>query len=135
MIIDKGFYRRLKFYIFGFLIGALIVNILFKGRACRMPGTIKLEELREQTLEYNPKSECTMICKGIDSVELKEVLTQGKINYGKSDVHKSPCPTYAVEGTTQSNKKLQIVIGDCDTISRILTIIDLNSETDTCKCD
>lgn len=135
MIIDKGFYRRLKFYILGFLIGALIVNVVFKGRACRMPGTIKLEELREQPLEYSRHAQCRMLCRNIDTTEIKQVLKDGSINYSKSDVHDIPFPTYAIEGITKSKQKIRLVIADCDTISRMVTVIDLNLEKDTCGCN
>lgn len=126
--------RRFKFYGFGFALGLLAVSFIYKGKGCKMPGSVKMEELSYQRLEYTKHGECRMKCRNISEAELKQVLKSGKINYDKSEVHDTPCPTYAVEGKTASGKQLRIVIADCDTLSRVVTAIDLKQETDTCDC-
>lgn len=126
--------RRFKFYGFGFALGLLAVSFIYKGKGCKMPGSAKLEELNYQQLNYTQHGECRMKCRNITEAELKHVLKSGKINYDKSEVHDTPCPTYAVEGKTASGKQLRIVIADCDTLSRVVTAIDLKQETDTCDC-
>src|SRR5206468_2812730 len=103
-----GFFRRLKLYLFGFLIGALIVNFVFKGRACRLPGTIKLEELRGQKREYTLHVQCIIACKNMDTAAVSLILKQGKINYDKSNVHDTPCATYAVDGFTKNKQQVQL---------------------------
>lgn len=126
--------RRFKFYGFGLLLGILAVSVINKGEGCKMPGSIKLEELARQKLEYTKHGECRMECRGIDETEIKQVLKIGKINYDKSEVHASPCGKYAVEGVTPDGQSVRIIIADCDSISRLVTAIDLNLETDTCQC-
>jgi hypothetical protein len=126
--------RRFKFYGFGFALGLLAVSFIYKGKGCKMPGSAKLEELNYQQLNYTQHGECRMKCRNITEAELKQVLKSGKINYDKSEVHDTPCPTYAVEGKTASGKQLRIVIADCDTLSRVVTAIDLKQETGTCDC-
>ena len=135
MLIDSGFFRRLKFYVFGFLIGALAVNIIFKGRACRLPGTLKLEELQSQTLQYTEHAQCRMQCRKISEEEVRQLLKEGKINYGKSNVHDVPCATYAIEGATKIHAKVRVIIADCDSVSKVVTTIDLTSEKDSCNCN
>ena len=131
---NADLYRRLRFYAFGFLLGCLLVSILFKGRSCQMPGSVKLEELSFQKLELTQHGECRMKCRNISEAEIKEVLKTGKINYDKSNVRDTPCGTYAVEGKTSEGQEVRIVIADCDTISRVVTAIDLKMENDTCDC-
>jgi hypothetical protein len=126
--------RRFKLYGFGFLLGLLVVSFIYKGKGCRLPGSVKLEELGFQRLEYTNHGECRMKCRNISEGELKQVLKSGKVNYDKSEVHGKPCPTYAVEGITATGKKLRIVIADCDSISRVVTAIDLKMEQDSCDC-
>lgn len=133
MKLDPGFFRRLKFYLFGFLLGALIVNIVFKGRACRMPGTIKLEELREQKREFTSAAQCKMLCRNIDTSEVSQLLIQGKINYDKSKVQNKPCGTYAVEGLTKSKQEIGIMVADCDTVSKIVDLFYTGK--DNCNCE
>jgi len=122
MLIDSGFYRRLKFYLFGFAIGALAVNFIFKGKACRMPATIKLEELQKQTKNYTTEALCEMNCNGIDTTHVNEILLKGKIEYSKSEVHDTPCPKYVVEGETKNSIPIAIIIADCDTISKVINV-------------
>jgi hypothetical protein len=126
--------RRLKFYGFGFCLGLLAVSFIYKGKGCKMPSSVKLEELNYQKLEYTQHGECRMKCRNITEEELKQAMKSGKVNYDKSEVHDKPCPTYAIEGLTASGKKLRIVIADCDTTSRVVTAIDLNMENDSCDC-
>lgn len=132
--------RRLKLYGFGLLLGVLVVSFIYKGKGCQMPGSAKLEELGWQKLEYSKHAACRMECRHITESEIRELLGKGeslgkgKVNYDKSQVHDKPCPSYAIEGTTTSGKKLRIVIADCDTISRVVTAIDLKMENDSCDC-
>lgn len=127
--------RRFKFYGFGFLLGILAVSVIYKGKGCKMPGSVKLEELSYQKLELTKHAECRMQCRNITLEEIKAVLKSGKINYDKSNVHEKPCGTYAVEGNTADGQNVRIVIADCDTISRVVTAIDLQLENENCDCN
>jgi hypothetical protein len=131
---NADLYRRLRFYGFGFLLGCLVVSILFKGKSCQMPSSAKLDELSYQKLEFTQHGICRMTCRGITEAEIRDVLKTGKINYDKSEVHAAPCGTYAVEGNTADGQHVRIVIADCDTVSRVVTAIDLKMENDSCDC-
>jgi hypothetical protein len=137
---NADLFRRLKFYGFGFCIGLLAVSMIYKGRGCQMPASAKLEELGWQKLEYSQHGSCRMECRHISTADITELLGtgqvqgKGKVNYDKSDVHAKPYPTYAIEGVTGAGKKLRIVIADCDTISKIVTVIDLANDKDSCEC-
>ncbi len=131
---NADLYRRFKLYGFGLLLGILLVNFVYKGKGCQMPGSAKLEELSYQKLELTKHGACRMECRNISEAEIKDLLKTGKINYSKSEVRDKPCGTYAVEGTTKDGQNVRIVIADCDTISRVVTAIDLGLEKDSCSC-
>lgn len=131
---NADLYRRFKLYGFGLLLGILLVNFVYKGKGCQMPGSAKLEELSYQKLELTKHGACRMECRHITETEIKDLLKTGKINYSKSEVRDKPCGTYAVEGTTKDGQNVRIVIADCDTISRVVTAIDLGLEKDSCEC-
>lgn len=137
---NADLYRRLRFYGFGFALGLLAVSFLYKGKGCQMPASAKLEELGWQKLEYSKHAACRMECRHITEAEIRElvgkgqVLGKGKVNYDKSDVHDKPYPTYAIEGVTAGGKNLRIIIADCDTISKVVTTIDLKNDVDSCEC-
>lgn len=136
MKIDRDFWRRLKLYLIGFGIGMLIVSVLFKGRTvCKMPGTIKREELYSQDIVFTGHGLCRMKCRDISTADVAAVLVRGSINYGKSEPQDKPCGTYAVEGETADKRQLRIVFADCDTISKLVTAIDLGMEKEEEGCD
>jgi hypothetical protein len=132
---NADLYRRLRFYAFGLLLGCLLVSVIFKGRSCQMPGSVKMEELAYQDLEITKHGECRMKCRNITEGEIRSVLKSGKINYDKSNVRDTPCGTYAVEGNTVDGQHVRIIIADCDTISKVVTAIDLNLNEDDQKKD
>lgn len=131
---NSDLFRRLRLYGFGFLLGLLVVSFIYKGKGCQLPGSAKLEELAWQKKEYTDHALCRMKCRSISNAEIEQVFKSGKVNYDKSSVHNKPYPTYAVEGATVNGKQLRIVVADVDTISRIVTAIDLKMETDSCDC-
>jgi hypothetical protein len=126
--------RRLKLYGFGFLLGILVVSFVYKGKGCQTPGTSKKEELTWQKLEYSTQAECFMKCRNITKTELNQVLKSGKVNFDESKVREKPYGIYAIEGATATNKKIRILIADCDTISKVVNAIDLNHEVNNCDC-
>ncbi|MEO6904446.1 MAG: DUF4258 domain-containing protein [Bacteroidia bacterium] len=129
-------FRRLRLYAFGFLLGILAVSLLYKGKGCQMPSSAKLEELAYQPLIYTAQDSCKMQCNGITIQEVKTVLKTGKINYDKSNVREKPFGLYAVEGNTADGQNIRIMIADCDTISKIVTAIDLlRIQKDSCNCN
>src|SRR5574338_1085779 len=79
-------------------------------------------------LEYTQHAKCRMDCRHITQLEVQEILRNGTINYRKSDMNATPCPPYAVEGTTSENQRLLIVFAHCDTKTKVVTCIDLRSE-------
>lgn len=138
---NADLFRRLKFYGFGLVLGIMLVaGVLNKNKGCQLPSSAKLEELGWQKLEYSKHGACRMECRHITEAEIKELvgvgqtLGKGKVNYDKSEVHDKPYPTYAIEGTTTTGKNLRIIIADCDTISKVVTAIDLKMENDSCEC-
>ncbi|MEZ5023604.1 MAG: DUF4258 domain-containing protein [Chitinophagales bacterium] len=92
-----------------------------------------LDELRSKRLIYTKHAECRMDCRFISEEEIAEALRSGQINYQKSDLNDTPCPTYAVEDNTPDGQRVRIVFADCDDVVKVVTAIDLNGEY-SCHC-
>ncbi|MEI9911430.1 MAG: hypothetical protein WDO71_18300 [Bacteroidota bacterium] len=60
-------------------------------------------------------------------------MQNGKINYNKSNVEARPCPAYALEGVTKDDQLVRIVFGQCDLKTKVITVIDLNTDW-SCDC-
>ena len=84
-------------------------------------------------IEYTEHAKCRMKCRRISQAEIEEIMQDGKINYNKTDVNARPCPAYAVEGVTKDNQFVRIVFGQCDLKTKVVTVIDLNTDW-SCDC-
>lgn len=84
-------------------------------------------------LEYTQHAKCRMDCRHITQSEVEDIMRNGDINYRKSNVDATPCPTYAVEGTTIDNQRVRIVFAQCDYKTKVVTCIDLHTEWE-CHC-
>ena len=88
---------------------------------------------RTSYIEYTEHARCRMDCRHITQAEVEDIMRNGTINYRKSDVNETPCPVYALEGTTADNQKVRIVFAQCDNTTKVVTCIDLNTEWE-CHC-
>jgi hypothetical protein len=88
---------------------------------------------RVSYIEYTEHAKCRMQCRRISQAEVEEIMQNGKINYKKSDANARPCPTYALEGTTQDDQYVRIVFGQCDGKTKVITCIDLDTDWQ-CHC-
>ncbi len=89
---------------------------------------------RDRTgLEYTNHALCRMDCRKISKDDIKWIMAEGKINYKKSDLQDKPCPTYALEGITQDEERLRVVFAQCNTVTKVVTCINLDEEA-ACDC-
>lgn len=123
---------RIKLYVFGFLLGLVILAIILKGKKCSGVAEIKLAELTDQTTWYSEKALCQLKCLNISTDSLdKLLLDKFRVNYDRSEVHAVPCGKYFVEPNKKNEYPFTLTILDCDTVSKIEKL-DLKSD---CNCD
>lgn len=85
-------------------------------------------------LEYTAHAKCRMKCRHITQAEVQDIMKNGNINYTKSDLNDTPCPTYALEGYTQAdNQHVRIVFAQCLQKTKVVTCIDLDDDF-ACDC-
>lgn len=86
-------------------------------------------------INYSKHARCRMSCRHIDEYEVKQILTSGKINYGKSDLTGDECKKrYAVEGITRDNQSVRIIFAPCNSEVTVVTVIDLGKDW-SCDCN
>jgi Domain of unknown function (DUF4258) len=88
---------------------------------------------RVSYLEYSNHAKCRMQCRKISQAEVEEIMQEGTINYKKSDLQNARCPRYAVEGVTKDEQQVRIVFAQCDKLTEVVTVIDLNTDW-SCDC-
>ncbi|SFD05589.1 protein of unknown function [Chitinophaga sp. CF118] len=89
---------------------------------------------RHARLEYTLHARCRMECRHITEEEVTEILTEGRINTERSNPMDLPCPTFALEGYSDEGQHLRIVFAPCDSVTRVVTCIDLDKEWN-CNCN
>lgn len=85
-------------------------------------------------INYSNHARCRMGCRHISEAEVKDILTNGDINYRKSELDGAECKKrYAVEGTTNDNQRVRIIFAPCQTEVTVVTVIDIGKEW-PCDC-
>lgn len=131
------FSKRLRLFLVGVVLGSIVMYFLvFKDRDIyKSPQQVIKMQLTANKLEYSKHATCRMECRNISEDEVKAILADGDIDYGKSQVHDKPCPSYAIEGKTNDGQNLRVVFAKCDSLTRVVTAIDLDAENENCNCD
>jgi hypothetical protein len=129
-----NFLGRLKFYGIGFGMGLLVVYAIFGTRSCVSPNEMKMQELVFQHFVLSEKAKCKLQCMRKNEMLLKIELRHFEVNYDLSSVHKTPCGEYFIQPKKEfaDQHHYQLVMLDCDTITRIN---DISANiTNTCNC-
>ena len=129
--------RRIRLFVFGVLLGSIVMYFfVFKDRnVYKSPSEVIHGKLQSQHLVYSKHAQCRMQCRNISESEVKDILLNGEVNYKKSQVHDKPCPSYALEGKTADGQTIRVVFAECDTVTKVITAIDLGTEKDDCDCN
>ena len=129
--------RRIRLFVFGVLLGSIVMYFfVFKNRnVYKSPSEVIHGKLQSQHLVYSKHAQCRMQCRNISESEVKDILLNGEVNYKKSQVHDKPCPSYALEGKTADGQTIRVVFAECDTVTKVITAIDLGTEKDDCDCN
>ncbi len=87
-------------------------------------------------INYSKHAKCRMQCRHISQSEVEDILHNGSINYGKSEIGDNPdCSRkYAVEGTTNDGQRVRIIFAPCASEVTVVTVIDLGQEWQ-CDCE
>ncbi len=129
-----NFWQRLRFYLIGFIPGCIILFYIINKKGCTSPNELKMKELIYQHFEMSHKAACKLKCLKLTNTGFKIELQGYQVNYDLSDVHAKPCGSYFIEGKDKSKAAFELVIRDCDTITKIDDIRILDPKI-TCHCD
>ena len=103
---------------------------------CTQPGGTANEPVnrKETRLIYTRHARCRMDCRHITETEVKEILTNGEIDYRKSEPDARPDPKYALEGNTREGQHLRIIFAPSPRGLVVITCIELGVEWH-CNCN
>ena len=85
-------------------------------------------------IEYSKHARCRMKCRNISESELQQVLSQGRVNYTKSELDNQRCPRFALEGRSSDGQDIRVIFAQCKNETAVVTVIDLRNEW-RCNCE
>ena len=103
------FFHRFAYYLVGLVIGLFFVAMIFSGKDTRcnyFPNSRVLNDLRNKPFYYSDKASVILAEKWIDTVDIKNSLQFGDIDFDKSNVILKKGKLYIIEGKTIKNQEV-----------------------------
>lgn len=111
----------------------IILLLFFFLRRSQEPETREMFDRTPARLTFTKHARCRMQCRYIDANEVKEIIEKGIINLNKSDLKDKPCPTFALQGRTESGESIRVILAQCDEETRVVTCYNLEQDFE-CHC-
>lgn len=110
-----AFIKRLGWYLVGVSVGLVFLAFILKKKSgeegidfCYLPNCRVLKDIRSKTFSITTRKD-TISFEKLDD-EVKNILLNGSINFGRSETKSKPCKTYFVES---ENGKMEIQLKNC----------------------
>ena len=97
------FYQRFAYYLIGFIIGCFFVALILSGKDTRcnyFPNARVLNDLRNKPFQYSIEASRKLSEEWIDTIDIKNTLTYGDIDFDKSYQTYEKGKLYIIEGQT-----------------------------------
>ena len=109
--------KKIKFYLFGLIPGLIIVFIVLnkKGASCSgyLPNSRVIAETLSKDFSYSEQFTAEMTALKIDEKFLKDsIITNGKIDFDRSNAQKKPCPSYLIS-YPEKNPRYEVTFEKC----------------------
>jgi hypothetical protein len=103
------FVHRFAYYLIGLVMGCFFVALVFSGKDTRcnyFPNARVLNNMRTKPFQYSPKAIQTLNEKWVDTVDIKNTLTYGDVDFDQSNVSFKKGKLYIIEGKTAKNQEI-----------------------------
>jgi len=107
------FLKRLGYYLLGLSVGLVFLTFFLKKKAegtgtefCYLPNCRTLKDMRSKPMVYSDSLNQHLLARTLDSTDIHFFLTQGKVDFGKSDTRSEPCKMYFIKGTVQNGEAI-----------------------------
>ena len=107
------FYQRFAYYLVGLSFGIFFVAMVFSGKDTRcnyFPNARVLNDLRNKPFNYSIEASRKLAEDWIDTVDIKNILTFGDVDFDKSNVVYQKGKLYVIEGQTTKKKSITLKV-------------------------
>ncbi len=105
------FSHRFAYYLLGLIMGLFVVATIFSGKDTRcnyFPNARVLNDLRNKPFHYSDEASQVLAEKWIDTIDIKNCLKYGDVDFNKSNKPFGNGKLYVIEGKTIQNQKITL---------------------------
>ena len=105
--------HRFAYYLLGLVMGSFFVAAVFSGKdiSCNyFPNARVLNDIRNKPFQYSDKSSLILAQKWIDTIDIKNTLKFGDVDFDNSNIKIGTGKIYTIEGKTVKNQKIILKI-------------------------
>ena len=106
-------YQRFAYYLVGLTMGCFFVAMVLSGKDTRcnyFPNARVLNDLRNKGFQYSESASKTLSENWIDTLDIKNTLKLGDIDFSKSNFPYKKGKIYIIEGQTLKNQKITLKV-------------------------
>lgn len=107
------FIHRFAYYLVGLIFGLFFVAMVFSGKDTRcnyFPNARVLNELRNKPFLYDTEASRKLAEKWIDTLDVKNILTYGDVDFDKSNIKEEGGKLYIIYGKTSKNQEITLEV-------------------------
>lgn len=108
-----NFISRLSYYLFGALGGSIIVYFVLSKKASRcsyFPNERVLNNIRTKSFHYSDAASKVLAEEWIDTLDIKNTLTLGDVDFDRSNTKMGGKKLYIIEGKTTKDQKIELTV-------------------------
>src|SRR5690606_37447071 len=101
------------YYLVGLVIGGFFVAMMWSGKYTRcnyFPNARVLNDLRNKPFHYSKEASQILAESWIDSIDIKNTLTHGDVDFDRSNIKVGNAKRYTVEGKTSKDQDITLTV-------------------------
>jgi len=109
------FAQRFAYYLVGLVMGLFFVALVFSGKDTRcnyFPNSRVLNDLRNKPFDYSENASKVLAEGWVDTVDIKNTLQYGDVDFDKSNTEFHKAKLYVIEGKTMKNIPITLKISN-----------------------
>lgn len=107
------FSHRFAYYLIGLIMGSFFVAAVFSGKDTRcnyFPNARVLNDLRNKPFHYSDKASLILSEKWIDTIDIKNTLKFGDVDFDNSNIKVGTGKLYRINGKTITNQEITLEV-------------------------
>ena len=124
-----NFIQRLGYYLGGFAVGLIFLSFFLNGKKTSCSYSPQARTIKNINLKELQLSEEVMVktkTLNISENQIAELVSNGRINFSKSNTMLDSCKQYVIEGKEQMKLK-SVLVENCENVA---TVLDINMNLD-----